>query len=924
MEPTITTDIVVAYSQCPRKAYLLLFSPDKGEPHEYVQILEQQRCENQERYLNRLQRTHADVQPYSVENFRKGSKVLINVHLQVDGFAADCGVLTRVEGTSTFGKYSYEPTLFVGTHSISKEQQLELSFVGYVLERLQHKSPAVGRIIGMDGKSHTVKLGASSKALRPLLEPLYEWITVDAPKPPALVLNKHCPLCPFQRVCQTQAEQEDNLSLLHGMTARVMRQYERKGIFTVQQLSYLFKPRKRKKGNRKSPPVTHKVELQALAIREQKIYLQELPALSRQPVELFVDMEGVPDKGLYYLIGVLVCQGDTTEHYSFWANTDQDERHMWQQFLDKVAQYLDAPIYHYGSYEPRAIATLAKRYQTDCAHLLKRLVNVNSLIYGKIYFPVRSNRLKDIGNFIGAQWTSSQASGLQSLVWRHQWEATREHEYKEVLLTYNTEDCRALLALASFLTTLRDSAYTLMNVDFADRPKQHATQRGEDIHRVFDLILQSAHTDYTHKRVRLRAEQDPANQLPKKRGAQHGHQGYQRLLPTRIGRVIQVPPRSTCPTHPDKLLQDGESIAEHPLIDLHFTSQGCRKTVTMYRGALGYCPTCEKSYAPQGIEQLGGQLFGHGLQAWVIYQRMILRLPYRIIIQVMEEMFGERASLGTILTFFTRFAAYYVPTERLLLQQLLRSPFLHVDETKLSIQGTDQYVWGFTDGKHVVFKLTATRETTLVHEMLAQYEGVLVADFYAGYDAVPCRQQKCLVHLIRDLNDDLWSNPWNSEFESFVFAVKGLLVPIFEAVETYGLKRRHLHKFHAAIDRFYQQHIVGTTYTSETTIKFQKRFQRYRETLFTFLHEDGIPWQNNTAERALRHIAVQRKISGSFFEKSTHHFLLLLGISQTCQFQDKSFLKFLLSKELDLDAFQSPKRVQTSRPVSLHRSMEGQ
>jgi predicted RecB family nuclease len=63
-------------------------------------------------------------------------------------------------------------------------------------------------------------------------------------------------------------------------------------------------------------------------------------------------MEGVPDRGFYYLIGLLVCQGDTTEHYSFWANTDQDERHMWQQFLDKVAQYLDAPIYHYGSYEP--------------------------------------------------------------------------------------------------------------------------------------------------------------------------------------------------------------------------------------------------------------------------------------------------------------------------------------------------------------------------------------------------------------------------------------------------------------------------------------------------------------------------------------------------------------------------------------------
>src|SRR5262245_45396006 len=183
MEPTITSEIVVAYAQCPRKAYLLLFSPDKGKPHEYVQILEQQRCANQGRYIDHLQQTHADVEPYTLENLRKGSRVLIKAQFQVDRFAADCGVLTRVEGTSTFGKYCYEPTMFVGTHSVSKEQQLELSFVGYVLERLQHTSPAAGRIVGMDGKSHTVKLGASAKALRPFLEPLHEWTTADSPKP---------------------------------------------------------------------------------------------------------------------------------------------------------------------------------------------------------------------------------------------------------------------------------------------------------------------------------------------------------------------------------------------------------------------------------------------------------------------------------------------------------------------------------------------------------------------------------------------------------------------------------------------------------------------------------------------------------------------------------------------------------------------
>jgi predicted RecB family nuclease len=172
MEPTITPDIVIAYAQCPRKAYLLLFSPDKGEPHEYVQMLKQQRCIQQDRYIDQLTQTHKDVEPYSLENLRKGSKVLINAHLQVDGFVADCGVLTRVEGTSMIGKHSYEPSIFVGTYSISKEQQLVLSFVGNVLERLQHKSPAVGRIIGMDGKSHTVKWTESTALLPPLLASL--------------------------------------------------------------------------------------------------------------------------------------------------------------------------------------------------------------------------------------------------------------------------------------------------------------------------------------------------------------------------------------------------------------------------------------------------------------------------------------------------------------------------------------------------------------------------------------------------------------------------------------------------------------------------------------------------------------------------------------------------------------------------------
>ena len=212
-------------------------------------------------------------------------------------------------------------------------------------------------------------------------------------------------------------------------------------------------------------------------------------------------------------------------------------------------------------------------------------------------------------------------------------------------------------------------------------------------------------------------------------------------------------------------------------------------------------------------------------------------------------------------------------------------------------------MWVFTDGEHVVFRITETREAAVVREFLSDYQGILVSDFYAGYDAILCQQQKCWVHLIRDLNDDLWKAPFDCELESFIAEVRALLVPILSAADRYGLKRRHFNKYKKAVDRFYARHIHENEYHSELTVKYQKRFLRYRESLFTFLDHDAVPWNNNMAERAIRHLAVQRKISGTFFRSFVPSYLTLLAIAQTCRFQDKSFLQFLVSQQQDVDQF---------------------
>jgi predicted RecB family nuclease len=839
MKPAITSEVVVAHAQCPRKAYLLLFSPAQSDPHEYVRLLERQRRENQARYLDRLKHKHADVHPYTVENLRNGSEVLINACLQTDGFAAVCDVLTRVEGQSTESTHSYEPTLCVGTHSVSKEQKLELSFVGYVLGRLQHTPPMTGRLMAMDGTSHTVTLDKSATALMPLLGPLQAWTMGASPEPPPVMLNKHCPLCPFQRSCQAQAEQEDNLSLLDGVTARVMRQYAKKGIFTVKQLSYLFRPRKPRNRSRIPPPARHKLELQALAIREHKTYLQELPAVSRQPVELFLDIEGVPDRHGYYLIGLLVCQVDTTAYYAFWANTAQDERHIWHQFVDKVRQFPDAPIYHYGRYESRALAMLGKRYETDSEDLIKRLVNVHGYIYGKVYFPVRSNRLKDIGHFLGAVWTAPNASGLQSLVWRHHWEQTQEAHYRDVLVTYNKEDCQALKAVTDELSKIQRSAENLAEVDFADQRKRQTTEIGEQISRQFRAMLNFAHFDYNKKKIQFRREQEKETEEKRQeRNRRNAYKLHKKLGATqrKATRVVQIPIEQVCPRCGYSSLISSKRFTSRTVIDLVSKKSGLRKNITEHIREYGYCQNCYKSYAyPLNNKSKINQLYGHGLRAFVIYQRVALRLSYENIVESLKEQFHENINICCIPKFIKNFADYYRKTEQMTVQRLLESPFIHADETQINIKKFNWYIWVLTDGKRVIFKLTETREATFIHEFLSDYKGVLISDFYPGYDSVPCRQQKCWVHLIRDLNNDLLEAPFDTELENLVLEVKNLMVPIMECIQRYGLRQKNLQKFKKEVEQFYNNNITGKRFKSELALTLSKTFHPVPRTVIYVL-----------------------------------------------------------------------------------------
>jgi hypothetical protein len=130
-----------------------------------------------------------------------------------------------------------------------------------------------------------------------------------------------------------------------------------------------------------------------------------------------------------------------------------------------------------------------------------------------------------------------------------------------------------------------------------------------------------------------------------------------------------------------------------------------------------------------------------------------------------------------------------------------------------------------------------------------------------------------------------------------------LLRTIVATIDRYGLRQRHLGKHSQDVAKFFRA-VSDTIYHSEAAAGYQQRLLKYRDKLFTFLHHDGIPWNNNNAEHAVKAFAYYREVTDTMInDVGLKQYLVLLSIYQTCKYKGVSFLKFLLSRETDIHVF---------------------
>jgi predicted RecB family nuclease len=696
---------------------------------------------------------------------KQGAPLLVEATFEDDVLSLRFDALKRADGGSKLGQHHYLPVLHNHGNKVGRQQKFLLAVLGLVLDRVQGVRPSVGLVArGPEGRLGKVRL--DTKLYRQAEQVLGEVKRLQAGgEPPKLVLNRHCQLCEFRQRCRKQAEQADDISLLGGVGEKELRRYNRKGIFTLTQLACTFRPRKKSKRSVQRTKRQH--ALHAMAIRDKRTYLFGTPDLPDAPVQVYLDMEGLPDEGFVYLIGMTVVQGDKETRFSFWADGKDQEADVFQQFLDVVTRHDRFAIFSYGRYE-RAILKRMRAVARDPGQVdrvVGSLVNVLSLVHAHAYFPCHSSGLKDVARCLGFSWTDPEASGLLSVVWRARWEVTQAMEWKQRLLTYNQEDCAALRRVTDLLREAgvkltsapaeRNIAAGGQQVSLVDDVERWDNNRQWGTARFaqpeFEQINAHAYFDYQRERVYLRNSKALRKITCKRKKTKRQKHRVTRRVVLRSKRCPACKGTSLTTEFDRKGSGCGSPKAKRAY-DLVITPAGVRRKVIECRASVHRCLDCGLCFVPESYMRLDKHF--HGLKSWAIYQHVVHRVSLQGVCDMVRELFRVRLHIDEVNTFKDLMARYYQLARDRLLHKILTGPLLHIDETEVKFKKGKGYVWVFTNLEEVVYLYRPTREGDFLKEMLKDFRGVLVSDFYAAYDSINCPQQKCLIHLMRDMNQE--------------------------------------------------------------------------------------------------------------------------------------------------------------------------
>jgi transposase len=350
---------------------------------------------------------------------------------------------------------------------------------------------------------------------------------------------------------------------------------------------------------------------------------------------------------------------------------------------------------------------------------------------------------------------------------------------------------------------------------------------------------------------------EPTPRRRKKPGRKNGHEGCRRPTPLQIHRRV-VLRLERCPTCATKVTACNDSRTRI----VEDIPENINPIVTQYTICRDWCPHCKKRVEPKVPDAMVGAQIGNNvlvLSSWLHYG---LGTTLDQIISVFNFHLHFQLTPGGLVHMWDRLQEVLYPWYEQIKAQALASMTLFADETGWRVMGKTWWLWCFTTANETCYLIDRCRGSPLLRKFFKrEFQGILITDFWGAYNAIDCMaKQKCIPHLLRDmLSVEKYQKPGRS-WKIFAKRLRRLLRDAMRlskhserSAPDYESKRQRIH---ARL-----QKLIERSWKDKNARRLVKRLRRHAQELFTFLDHPEVPYDNNTAERAIRPAVIIRKNS---------------------------------------------------------------
>lgn len=412
----------------------------------------------------------------TAEAMRAGADYVYQAVFFSDGWRGIADFLERVDRPSALGAWSYQVLDTKLARHPRPEHALQLSFYSQALEQIQQVAPDLAYVVLGTRERVPIRLADVTAYFRRVRQRFGAAVAARPETGPYPC--HHCSFCDFRARCDDRLEREDHVVRVAGIRRDQVKRLFAGGIHTLTALAET----RPATSIRKMPASTfeglrEQAELQLIRQRSGALPWRALAAEAgrgfaalppRSSGDLVFDLEGhpffEPARGLEYLFGVLLLDGEEPRYQAFWAHDREGERRAFEALVDlvhaRLGPYPDLHVYHFSGSEPSALKRLMAEHVTREAQvddLLRRhvFVDLHAVVRRALRAGVASYSLKDLEALFGFVRTGAVQSGTQAILHYERWLHQGSQTLLDEIAAYNLADCRSTLGLLEWLHEVR-------------------------------------------------------------------------------------------------------------------------------------------------------------------------------------------------------------------------------------------------------------------------------------------------------------------------------------------------------------------------------------------------------------------------------------------------------------------------------------